>query len=440
MTTLAEVIARARRMVVPSPSAAAEMGRMAASLVSKTERAAARHPQTRGVLLGGSFAKGTWLSRHVDLDVFVKFDPSTPEEEFEEVGLEIGEEATRGYPAGKMFAQHPYTEATVDGFRVNIVPCYDVRKGEWKSAADRSPFHVGLIEALPDEQKAQIRMLKAFMEAAGVYGAEIRRQGFSGYVAEVLVLKLGGFLQVVEWFARYAVPGEGKVFSLIDPVDEGRDLGTAVSGESLGRMVLACREFLRRPSVAYFTRLPRRVRSPLAGRVVAVVFSHALLSEDTLWGELRRTTKHVVRHLEEEGFKVARSIAASDNLKRSAIILLPEFDELPKLEQRVGPTVDREKDVEAFLKSNSNSSRLVWVDGDARVRMLLPREHTSLDRFLTDLARGRSGHVGASKEIEAGMKKSSAVLRGRALSRAAATLGWLSDGVREIISDEIGTR
>ncbi|MDG6938560.1 MAG: nucleotidyltransferase domain-containing protein, partial [Nitrososphaerota archaeon] len=122
MTGLAEVVARAKRTVVPSPAEAAEVESIAASLISKTERAAARHPQTRGVLLGGSFAKGTWLSHRVDLDIFVRFDPSTPEEEFERVGLDIGEEATRGHPVGKMYAQHPYTEATVDGVRVNIVP------------------------------------------------------------------------------------------------------------------------------------------------------------------------------------------------------------------------------------------------------------------------------------------------------------------------------
>jgi len=50
---------------------------------------------------------------------------------------------------GKKYAQHPYTEATVEGVRVNIVPCFDVKAGEWMSAADRSPYHVELIEGLP---------------------------------------------------------------------------------------------------------------------------------------------------------------------------------------------------------------------------------------------------------------------------------------------------
>ena len=440
MTAVADVVARAKRMVAPSDAEASRVGAIAASLVSKTEDAAARYPQTRGVLLGGSFAKGTWLPRRVDLDIFVRFDPSTPDQEFEKLGLEIGAEATRGHPVGKKFAQHPYTEATVDGVRVNIVPCFDVKRGEWRSAADRSPFHVELIGALQDEKKAQVRLLKAFMGAAGVYGAEIHRQGFSGYVAEVLILKLGGFQEAAEWFSSYHLPYEGKAFTLTDPVDDGRDLGTAVSGESLGRMVLACRGFLRSPAPGYFSKLPPRVRSSLNGRVVAVAFSHVVLSEDTLWGELRRTTKHVVRHLEEEGFRVARSIAASDNQRHSAILLVPEIDELPPLAQRIGPTVDRRKDVEAFLSTNSKSSRLAWVDGDARVRILLPREHTSLDALLADVVRGRAGPIGASKEVEAGMKRSARVLRGRALSREAAASGWLRDGIREITSDAIGTR
>ncbi|MDG6918905.1 MAG: CCA tRNA nucleotidyltransferase [Nitrososphaerota archaeon] len=440
MTCAEDVAAIAERGVVPSHAEAARVRALASSLVSKTEAAAARHPQARGVLLGGSFAKGTWLPRRVDLDIFVKFDPSTPEQEFERVGLEIGEEATRGHPVGKKFAQHPYTEATVDGVRVNIVPCFDVRMGEWKSAADRSPFHVELIKALPEETKAQVRLLKAFMEAVGVYGAEIRRQGFSGYVAEVLVMKLGGFRKVAEWFASYPLPREGKAFTLMDPVDDRRDLGTAVSAESLGRMVLACREFLRRPATAYFSELPRRARSTLDEMVMAVVFSHAPLPEDTLWGELRKTTKHLVRHLEEEGFRVARSLAASDNLEHSAIILLPELGELPALTQRVGPTVDRQKDVEAFLRANSKISRLVWVDGEARVRILIPREYTDLMVFLTAVARGRAGQIGASKEVESGMKRSARVLRGRALSQAASRWRWLRNGVREITSDVIGAR
>ncbi len=432
-------MAEAQRPVAPSASETSKIAALARVLLTKTRNAAKRFPETRGVLLGGSFAKGTWLPGNVDLDIFVKIDPKTPEEEFERIGLEVGANATRGYPRGKKFAQHPYTEATVEGVRVNIVPCYAVNKGEWKSAADRSPFHVEVVRNFPESMKTQVRMLKSFMNALGVYGAEIQRQGFSGYVAEVLVMKLKNLEGVLRWFAEYKPSREDRIFVLPDPVDEGRDLGIAVSGESLGKMVLAAREFLRRPELAFLRSMSGKAHPTMRGSVVGVVFSHKRLSEDTLWGELRKTTKHLVRHVEIHGFRVARSIAASNNSDRSAILLIPEIWELPPIEQRVGPTVDRRKDVEAFIRSNAKESKLVWVDEDARARILKPRGYTRLSDLLKDVIRERAGPSGASREIQAGMKKSASVMHGESLTRAASEAKWLQNGIREITSDAFGT-
>ena len=439
MNRVASVLARAEGLAVPSDDQGRRMEELARSLLAKAKRSAAKFPQTRGALVGGSFAKGTWLPGHVDLDIFVKFDPSTPEPEFEKAGLEIGRMVTEGHPGGKKFAQHPYTEATVEGVRVNVVPCFAVRKREWKSAADRSPFHVDVVKVLPEETKTQVRLLKLFMNAVGVYGAEIERRGFSGYAAEVLVMRFGGAAEVLTWFSETASLQDGRAFTLPDPVDPGRDLGIAVSGESFGAMVLASREFLRRPGLGFFRRMSGRARPLMKSGVVAVVFSHRSLSEDTLWGELRRTTRHVVRHAEVQGFKIARSMAASNDRDRSAIMLIPEFSELPYFEQRVGPTVDRRKDVEAFVGTNRKDSRLVWVDEEARVRLLKPRKHTELKELLLAVSKGREGSIGASKEIEAGMRRSAVVLSGKQLSRAASTMKWLQEGVRELTSDAIGT-
>ena len=434
------MVAKAEALAVPSHEEGAELAAKARSMLAKTRKAALRFPQTRGVILGGSFAKGTWLPSHADLDIFVKFDPSTPDAEFEEVGLKVGNIATRGFPRGKKYAQHPYTEAQMEGVRVNIVPCFDVKLGEWKSAADRSPFHVRLVEKLSVESKQQVRILKLFMYGVGVYGAEIQKQGFSGYVAEVLAIKHGNFESTLRWFADAKSIKEGRPFSLPDPVDEGRDLGIAVSGQSLGRMVLASREFLRRPHLAFFRGMSGRAHPTLKGGVVAVVFSHRRLSEDTLWGELRRTTRHVVRHLEVNGFTQARYMAASNNEELSAILLIPEVTSLPPSEQRLGPTVDRKKDVRAFISSNARRTQLVWVDDDARVRLLRPRRYRELDDILRDVVKGKVGPIGASKELEHGMKRSARVLKGGALARAAASAEWLREGIREITTDAVGTR
>ena len=428
------------RLVTPSSEMEQTVGNLAQTLLQKTRRAAGKFPEARGALLGGSYAKGTWLPFHVDLDIFVRIDPKTPEDRFEEIGLAVGAAATRGFPRGKKFAQHPYTESIVEGIRVNIVPCFSVRKGEWKSAADRSLYHVKVVKRLPIERKTQIRLLKKFMIGVGVYGAELETQGFSGYAAEVLVMQFGSFEGVLRHFAGFKPSSRERFFRLFDPVDAGRDLAIAISGEKLGRMILASRGFLSNPSDAYFHKMRGREHTPLRDEVLAVVFSHPNMSEDTLWGELRRTTKHIVRHLELNGFKVARSMAASDNTRSSAILLIPECDTLPELEQRVGPTVDRRKDVEAFVLSSRREAKLMWVDEDARARLLRPRKYVKIVDLLSDTISGKAGPIGASNELEKGMRKSGSVLKGDRLKRAASAAKWLDVGIREIVSDAIGTR
>jgi len=44
--------------------------------------------------------------------------------------------------------------------------------------------------------KDDVRLLKQFLQSNSVYGAEIAKQGFSGYVAEVLVWNPHKFFSV----------------------------------------------------------------------------------------------------------------------------------------------------------------------------------------------------------------------------------------------------
>ncbi len=439
MSGIKSVLRHATKLVLPSDEEAAKLGKLADFLLTRTREAAGRHPQVKDVVIGGSFAKGTWLPGHVDIDIFVRFDPATPEHEFEQVGLAVGREVAKGFPTGKKYAQHPYIEASIDGVKVNLVPCYDVEERKWKSAADRSPFHVKLVEGLPEERKTEVRLLKRFMRGIGVYGAEIEVQGFSGYAAEVLVMEHGGLEGVLKHFADVETDEQGRLLSLPDPVDQSRDLAKAISKESVGRMALASREFLKRPAASFFGEMRGRGRPKMRDEVIALVFGHQTLSEDTLWGELRRTLAHVSKAAEERGFKIARATAASNNSDASAFLFIAELGLLPVLEQRLGPTVDRKKETAAFLAKNWAKAKLAWVDSEARVRILQQRRYTDLTKLLEDMSRGRLGHIGASDEVRRAMAKDARVLRGGALRRHAASRRWLSSAILEIASDTFGT-
>jgi tRNA nucleotidyltransferase (CCA-adding enzyme) len=439
MTT--EVIPKgARELCTPTDGEAKRLDEIVEKVVARTKLAAAKFPETRGVVLGGSFAKGTWLPGEADIDIFVKFSSEVDEERFEEVGLKVGFEATKGYPRGKKYAQHPYTEASVDEVVVNIVPCYDVQPGQWKSAADRSPFHVELIRTkLSDPQKLDVRLLKKFMKGVGVYGAEIEKEGFSGYACEVLVLRNGTFSEVLKHFAHLKAAAPEKLLSLLDPVDERRDLAKAISDENVARLVLAARVYLKRPTLQFFLGKRGMRHTNLKGQIIGISFTHAESSEDIMWGELKRTMKHLSGHITRAGFALARTAIASDNRRESAFLILPEVRELSPSEKRIGPSVVMEREATEFLAKNSKKARLVWVGEEGKLQILKDRDETRLLDFLKRSLRGGVSKMGGSPTIGRAIAKSGRVVEGRALQRAAKRKEWLSAGLDDIVSDTLGT-
>ena len=108
------------------------------------------------------------------------------------------------------------------------------------------------------------------MQGIGVYGAEIKVGGFSGYLCELLVLGYGSFGDVLEEFAHfnrrvvldienYYAQRQSELpllFSeplvIVDPVDKGRNVASAVQPEKLYSFVAAARAFIKKPDAAFF--------------------------------------------------------------------------------------------------------------------------------------------------------------------------------------------
>jgi tRNA nucleotidyltransferase (CCA-adding enzyme) len=412
---------------------------IADKVLARTLSAAGKYTEVVDVILGGSYARGTWLPSEADIDVFARISPTIPQERFEKIGLQIGREATRGYPRGKKFAQHPYTEAEIGGVRVNIVPCYNVPQGKWKSAADRSPYHLKLMqESLTEKMRLEVRLLKMFMRVIGVYGAEIEKEGFSGYVAEVLILRHRTFENVLKYFATMQ-PSEGKQFIIPDPVDNKRNLATAVSTENVAKMILGSRKYLRSPSVSFFKKLSGKRNRTVDRNLVSVLFEHRRESDDILWGELKRTLRHVVRHIEQEGFKVARSVAATDSKRMSALILLPELDHLSEFVMRPGPRVELHKESDRFIEENSGKAQLIWVGADSRLHLIQRRRFLTLKSFLAGIIKREILTFGASPRLAKAIRRTGRVASGTALLRESWEAPWLRNGIIELASNTIGT-
>lgn len=417
MKSIADVLAQALPLCTPTEKEAKKIAAVADEAMRLVQSRAG--PEVSGVVFGGSFAKGTWLRGDADVDVFVKVKQDVDEKRFEELGVSIGREALKKYRPELRYSDHPYVEAFIAGIRVNIVPCYDVEKGMWKSAADRSPYHTQYVtEAFDSEKKSQVRLLKKFLKAVGVYGAEISTGGFSGYVAEVLVAKYGSLEGVLAAAAEFR-PGQiiaagsydgdvAKGFTspiiIIDPVDPRRNLGTAISPESVSRLSLAARAFLGRPSGRFFVGQNAEVNKKLYPQILVVEFSHRKRSPDTIWGQVKRSAGSLAKQLELAGFTVYRFTCATDEQTAGVFAFLLESLTLPPYTMRKGPEISRGKDTASFL-AKANRPLAMWADRDMRVSVVARRKETDAARFLKSLLRDRMDGSGVARDMITGKLK-----------------------------------
>jgi tRNA nucleotidyltransferase (CCA-adding enzyme) len=415
------LISKVLPLCEPTRSQERRIAKVAKEAKAHVDSYVARLDDVVDVVFGGSFAKGTWLPDHADIDIFVKIKSSVEIEKFEEMGREIGSEALKRYGPKLRYSDHPYVEVFVKKVRVNVVPCYDVEQGKWQSAADRSPFHTQYISShFDNEKRRHARILKKFFKSLGIYGAEISTEGFSGYVSEVLILKYSSFENVLrsaaDWQERQIIAVCDynsdfiKAFNspliIIDPVDRRRNLGSAISPKSVAKFTLAARAFLEKPSLEFFKESNKKYRCHgsskklLLPNVLVVEFSHQKKSPDIIWGQLKRSINAIAKQLELAHFEVLRISCVTDERNSAALAFLLESMTLPKYTKKKGPLIFRRKDTASFLSNTKRSEPLaIWVDTEMRISMLIERNATDARKFVKSLLVNHRQNSGISKDL-----------------------------------------
>ncbi|MCK4327952.1 MAG: CCA tRNA nucleotidyltransferase [Candidatus Diapherotrites archaeon] len=350
-------------------------------------------------MLVGSIAKNTCLRGDKDLDIFILFDKKVPRKMLEKKGLDIGKKVAKafGSKAGTHYAEHPYTKMNIRGYDIDVVPCYDIKKGEKIiSAVDRSPLHTEYILAnlkSPDEA----RLLKHFAKRIEVYGAEVQTHGFSGYLCELLVLKYGTFRKVLERASRWEsgeyinLAGHGKKkfrepLVVVDPVDPERNVAAAVSEQKLCEFILLSREFLKKGMPEKTSLLPSR------GRVMVIEWKIGEENEEIIWSQLQRLEKKLVKQLHEKEFGVIDSRAWTDCCSKAQVLLELEVWELPPVNDHWGPRVYDRVHAEAFLKKYKKAA----VRGN-RIVTERRREYATAKALLKDLLKQPVTHLKRKK-------------------------------------------
>jgi tRNA nucleotidyltransferase (CCA-adding enzyme) len=387
------------------------------------------------VRVEGSVAKDTWLCENPDIDVFMQLPTSIPRKNLGDVGLKVARVAAEGARQVERFAEHPYLEVFVDNYRVDIVPCYDAKPGEWQSATDRTPYHTDYIKKrLTKGLRGEVRLLKKFMQGVGVYGAEIKVGGFSGYLCELLIIAYGSFAQTVEAFAKYSrrvvididnhFAGRENELSLlfpeplviVDPVDKARNVASAVLSEKLYTFIGAARAFMKKPSEEFFY---PKMQKPLSAAVLkrkldsrdsAVVFLVVYGFEsvpDVLWGQLYRSKRSLRKLLELNDYKILRNAVWSNEKTLSVMVFELEQQVLPNVKKHLGPPLEREAECASFLAKYAESSQVVsgpYIEG-GRWMVDIKRKNIDAVELLKQKLADGGKNVGVSELVAQAIKE-----------------------------------
>lgn len=376
-----EIIEQAKEIVNPKPEERKYVEEVTNYILSILENELTRLGYSDiKISVQGSIAKDTWLPNARDIDIFVIFPKTYNISIFNKLINDLIEIANK-YNINWVikYAQHPYIQYLFKDFEIDIVPCFKIEKNEKPiTAADRTPLHTKyILSKLKPEQRIEVRLLKRFMKNIGVYGAEIKVEGFSGYLCELLIIAYENFLNLVKNVASNWKPGKividiehyysddkvvKKLFKdasiiVIDPVDRNRNAAAAVSKETLCTFIAACKYFLRKPSIKFFTtqELAKSIKILAPSIIIEFKYPNTIIP-DTIWGELKRMVKAFENVFKKFEFKVYHSGIWTDEKERIYLMFTFEKLELPDYELHQGPPVysdDSIKFIEKYLNDES---------------------------------------------------------------------------------------
>ncbi|MBA4448334.1 MAG: CCA tRNA nucleotidyltransferase [Nitrosopumilaceae archaeon] len=433
-----KIITNITKNVIPTKTVEKSKKSIAEIALELVKKEIVKFPEIVGVEFGGSFAKGTWLSKDADVDIFVRFKKSTSEEKFEKISKKIGFDSLKKFSPYVRYSEHPYVEAKIKDTKINVVPFYDVKVGEWKSAADRSPFHTKYMsKSLTRKMRNEVRILKTFLKSNGIYGAEIAKQGFSGYISEVLVLNFGSFENVIKSISKIeenqTIGKTSKKFDtslvIIDPIDSNRNLAAAISDENIGKFILVCRAFKENPKLEFFKNKKSRVSKKHWENVLSIKFNFKFRSSDIIWGQIKRASSSLSTQLELAGFTVLRSKAYTDEQKEAYLLFFLESMKISEIYAKNGPEFFREGSSKSFITKNLSNAELVWVGNNKKIISLEKRKHVDASKFMTEFLKNNL-QTGMPKGLQDDFKHGFKITIGEK---------GLSKSIKEVASELIST-
>jgi len=387
-----KVLKEAWKLVKPSKEQEELMKKLSKKVLILAKRKMKKH--NGDAILAGSITRDTWLPDKLEFDVFLLFPERIKEKRMEELGLKIGKFIAKELKAEFKieYAEHPYVSLNVNGLDIDIVPCYHLKNLEKiKSAVDRTPFHVKYLEKkLTKKLAKEVRLLKRFLKANGIYGAEAKVQGFSGYVCELMIIYYKSFLNflknVLKWEPGMIIDLEkhyskkdykelrkrfrDQVLILIDPIDKNRNAAAALAPKNFFKLKKIAKEFLENPTLEFFKEKEEialkeeEYLKQLREReteILVLKFSKPKVIDDVLYPQLRKFNERVSNILKENEFVVINKDFWVGEKEVYCVYEL-EVWRLPTIQKRIGPNVFDLEGSERFIEKYKNQAFALTVE------------------------------------------------------------------------------
>ena len=339
-----------------------------------------KHRIAAKAVLGGSYAKDTWLAGDYDVDVFVRFALKHKNDDLS--GM-LGK-ALKPFKPTRIHGSRDYFWVREGKGKLKItyelVPVLAITKpSQAENVTDFSPWHVDWVNKKGKKrQNNDIRLVKTFMKAQRCYGAESYVRGFSGHVVDILTIHYRGFLPLLKAAAKWKTQAkvvvdvprahkgkallvlnrsktEGPVV-LVDPVQPLRNAAAALAEENLARFTSAAKAFLKKPSEAFFEPKPidfAAMKKKGKGLLVFVRAQTLARKEDVAGAKMVRAFEFLRDNLAE--FSMIDAGWEWDKKRNARFWFLLGKPLLPAIEERRGPPLRFKDDVKRFKRGHKRT-------------------------------------------------------------------------------------
>ncbi|MCK5661179.1 MAG: CCA tRNA nucleotidyltransferase, partial [Methanosarcinales archaeon] len=311
----------------------------------------------------------------------------------------------------------------------------------------------------------EVLLLKQFMKGCGVYGSELKNQGFAGYLVELLVIHYGSFADVLKAASRWHHPvviedfvvyadegcarnrGFGEPLIVIDPTDPNRNVAAAVSLTRMYEFVDAARSFIQNPDKEYFFPKSSPAKTPAelkdirrirGSHLCALVVDLPDMVDDVLYPQLRKTEQSITALLQRNDFSIigsdvhlSESFVNPDydvggengicgeidsdasgidwkHLRTATVVFELLCSEIAGVERRMGPPVHVGMNAESFKDKHKDDPKdlsQVYIEGD-RFMVDVARQYTTAQALIEGNIHG----ISTGKHARVGLKRSFDIL------------------------------